>query len=291
MENYREVALLFIYSLFIMSDSIQVGNNGICGSCSLTPSQGQCVKCFSCKGLFHAICENTDNEARLGSKTMITTFLAVSTKNNFKFFCDKCLTNLEIGIAEGDDQKFNSLERKVNNIENKLNDIPSLLRSTQTSKTNTHQASPVKLNIWNDEDKLAKIKAPPAKSILIVKNVQECERNKADQATVETTIMENNTPVFQYYKNKSGDTVIICEDNESRDEIQNLVSLSNDAIEMSSPVEKMPSVSIVGLPREYSKDEVIQMLVLQNACSAKWIHETVRNNKSYKNIFYQTTQK
>ena len=43
-----------------------------------------------------------------------------------------------------------------------------------------------------------------------------------------------------------------------------MVSLSNDAIEMSSPVEKMPSVSIVGLPREYSKDEVIQMLALQN---------------------------
>ena len=52
--------------------------------------------------------------------------------------------------------------------------------------------------------------------------------------------------------------------NEARDEIQNLVSLSNEAIEMSSPVEKVPSVSIVGLPREYSKDEVILMLVLQN---------------------------
>ena len=76
---------------------------------------------------------------------MITTFLAVSTKNNFRFFCDKCLTNLEIGIAEGDDLKFNSLERKVNNIKNKLNDT-SLLRSTQT--TNTHQVSPVTPSSW-----------------------------------------------------------------------------------------------------------------------------------------------
>ena len=61
--------------------------------------------------------------------------------------------------------------------------------------------------------------------------MQECERNKANRSTAETTIMENNIPVSQYYENKSGDTVnnipmsqyyenkcgdtvIICEDNE-----------------------------------------------------------------------------
>ena len=116
-----------------MSDSIKIGNNGICRTCDLTPSQ--CVKCFTCKTLFQAICENADNEEKLGSKTMATTFLPGSTKNNFKLFCGKCLTNLETGIAEGDDQKINSLERKVNNIENNLDDITSLLTSTRTAET------------------------------------------------------------------------------------------------------------------------------------------------------------
>ena len=54
------------------------------------------MTCFTCNSNFHAICEDTSTENKLATKTMITTFLAASTKNNFKFYCDKCLTNLEI---------------------------------------------------------------------------------------------------------------------------------------------------------------------------------------------------
>ena len=58
---------------------------------------------------------------------MITTFLAISTKNNFKFYCDTSLTNLETITAESSSQKINNLEKKYTKMEKKLEEIKELL--------------------------------------------------------------------------------------------------------------------------------------------------------------------
>ena len=64
-------------------------------------------------------CEKTDNETKVGTNILVKTFLSVSTKNNFKLYCDVCLTNLEKSIVESDSDKINYLEKKVSNMENK----------------------------------------------------------------------------------------------------------------------------------------------------------------------------
>ena len=68
-----------------MSDALYINDSGVCCGCDETPSPGECVQCFVCKSLFHAICDKAGNDIKLGAKTMITTFLAQSTKNNFKY--------------------------------------------------------------------------------------------------------------------------------------------------------------------------------------------------------------
>ena len=76
--------------------------------------------------------------------------------------------------------------------------------------------------------------------------------------------MDNNIPVSKSYKSKSGDLFVVYNTKDTRDELKDIVFSANNDIEMDVPTEKRPSISIVGLAKEYDKTEVIQMLVLQN---------------------------
>ncbi len=249
-----------------MSESIKIGQDSICVSCENTPAQGQCVQCFICNGMFHAICENVGSDSLLASKTMVKTFLAVSTKSNFKFFCDKCLTDFEINKEATENQKINSLERKVGNMENKLEEIFTLLKRNQNNQGGRVNTNSVlkSTSIWHDKEKLAAVKAPPSKSVLVVKNTNDTEKDNTNYSKVESVIMDNNLAVSQSYKNRSGDLVVICDTESSRNQLKDLVSSTNDDIIMNAPSEKRSSITIVGLPKEYNKDELINMLVMQN---------------------------
>ena len=76
--------------------------------------------------------------------------------------------------------------------------------------------------------------------------------------------MHHNIPITQSFNNKAGDLVMVCESKEKRDKLKNLVSSTNNDIIMNTPAEKRLSVTLVGPPKEYTKEEVIQMLELQN---------------------------
>ena len=255
-----------------MSESLKISGNSICAGCNVTPAQEQCVQCFLCKSLYHAVCEGESNENHLGSKTMVKTYLAISTKSNFKFFCDPCLTKFEINMVETESQKIAGLENKVNSMENKLDEITKLLKNTQTQTkiTPVNQGKQTSQSIWDNTEKLASVKAPPLNSVLVIKNRNDSETNEENHIKVEKTMVENNISVSSSHKNKAGDLVMVCETKDKRDELKNLVSTTNEHIVMSTPAEKRPSITIVGLPKEYTKEEVIQMLVLQNGFIKKF---------------------
>ena len=76
--------------------------------------------------------------------------------------------------------------------------------------------------------------------------------------------MSNNIPVVKSYRNKSGDLLVVCESKDTREQIKNLVLDKNENIVFNTPEEKRPSITIVGLPKEYKKEEIVDMLTMQN---------------------------
>ena len=244
-----------------MSNSVKIGDDSTCGGCNITPLQDQCVQCFTCNGVFHAICAITNTETHLGSKTMVKTFLAASTKSNFKFFCDECLTILEVNLAKTESQRINGLEKQINKMENQLFEVIKLLKKNVNAPgMKEHRPA----SIWHDKEKLKTIKAPPPKSVLVIKKDEDHILNEDKQNKVEKTIRDNNISVSKSYQNKEGDTIVVCDDKDNRDKLKNLVSTSNEEITLNAPKEKRSSITIVGLRQEYSKEELLQMLVLQN---------------------------
>ena len=243
----------------IMSEATKIKAGSICTGCEDTPQRDQCVKCTLCDSVFHAICPVVP-EAQLGSKTMVKTFVSLSTKSNFKFFCDICSTKFESDMETSGDQKMTGLLSKVSGLEDKKDQIMKLLPKT----AQTDKSIPIKESIkfWSDENAMRRVKDP--ESILVIKKSATPEQNHEIHDEVQQTMERNNIPVDRSVMKKEGDTVMVFKTKNDRDKLKGLLENSNQQIETTAPSEKRPSIAIVGLKRQYEKDEIVKMLELQN---------------------------
>ena len=145
-----------------MSDQFKLDGDGHCKSCKAVPAPGETIQCYTCSGTIHAICSGASTEDKVATKTMINSFLLSSTKRNFVFYCDICLTKMEINKADADSLRVNILEEKMEGIDKQLNEIMKVLSGPVPSKkknddSKVHDQS--KYNIWFDSKKLESIKA------------------------------------------------------------------------------------------------------------------------------------
>ena len=249
-----------------MAEAVKINEHSKCGTCDLVPPQDQIVKCFLCESVFHGYCEVTSRDGNVGTKSMLKAFSAESTKGNFKFFCDPCLTTFETDLVNTEKQKVAFLERKVESMESKLDKIMGLLEkppAPQPPTSTSHSA-------WDDKQRLGNVMAPLK---LVIKADPNTQRNEAARAHIEKTIMERKIPV-QSYDNKNGDLVVLCESENNRDQLKESVALKDKDILMSTPSPMRDSVTIVGLQKEYKKEEILEMLVIQNG----FIHTFSKSN-------------
>ena len=93
-------------------------------------------------------------------------------------------------------------------------------------------------SIWNNKENLETVKAPPLKSVLIVKKKQDGNQHNKDHATIGNTILDNKIPVIKSYQLKTGDLKVVCESKDIRGKLKNLVTAANQDIELTAPVEK-----------------------------------------------------
>ena len=187
---------------------------------------------------------------------MVKTFGAASTKNNFKFFCDICLTNYERSLVETQNEKITALTEKVVNMEAKLDEVTKLLKSP---RDNTSQPKAVVRTCWDDNERLSTIKAPKPKPQLVIKKT-----NDVEQSRIQETLIQNKIQVAESFKNRVGDLVVVCDTTEEREAVKDMVTMTSSNTEMITPNGRRPAITIVGLSKEYSKDEIMEMLVLQN---------------------------
>ena len=55
---------------------------------------------------------------------------------------------------------------------------------------------------------------------------------------------------------------MLCETEDDREKLKNIVSAADNEIVMNSPAAVRPSITIVGLKDEYGKKEIIEMLTV-----------------------------
>jgi hypothetical protein len=251
-----------------MTSNVKLDPDGKCNLCKKVSLATEHVECFVCRSSFHAVCPNTSNDDKLATKTTVTNFLLSSTKKNFMFFCDICLTTMERNMAETDTQRINSLETKIGSMSNQLSEIKDMLmvkgKSTVKDDVPIEKSLPVKNSIWFNKERLETVKAPPVPSVLVVGKTNEVDKDRKHMEVVEKVIMENNIGLQKSYKNKNGELIVVCDSREARDNLSTMVSNVDERIPTISPNGKRPTVAIVGLYKEYSKEEITAMVVKQN---------------------------
>ena len=240
-----------------MSETVKIGVGSVCPSCNETPQAEQVVQCRSCKCHFHAVCDTGGNENKLGTNTMVKTFNAASTKSNFMFFCDSCLTEYERNLVVTQDAKITTLTTKVTSLEEKLDVITKLLEAPKPQ--NETESVSKRKTCWDDSEKLSKIKAPKPKPQILIKKSDAESQNKIEEA-----LIENKVQVSESYKTKEGDLLVVCDSEEDRNAVKELVTTASEGTVVKTPNQKRPSITIVGIPKEYQKEEILQLLILQN---------------------------
>ena len=263
-----------------MSQDLKLDSNGNCPFCNKMSAVNEHVCCYTCKSMFHAVCAEKRNDDKLATKTNVINFLQASAKKkNFLFVCDVCLTCMETRNAEVDTQRINTLESKIGNMDKQLTEIKQLLTAKDcasnitniSNKEEAKQREP-KSNMWQNKERLAKVKAPPVPSIVVLEKTEDINKDKENIELIEKIIMDHDIPLQASYRNQNGELTLLCDSKESRDSLINIVNNSGENIPTKSPVGKLPSITIVGLPKEYSKEEVVEMLVKQNDFINKFSH-------------------
>ena len=245
-----------------MGDQFKLDDDGNCSMCNNLSGPGEYIQCFTCRGNFHVICPSAGNDDKVATKTTITGFSLPSTKKNFVFYCDKCLTELEISKANSDANRIDVMENKMTSIEKQLIEISSLLKvKAKSENTIKKQNTLSKDNIWSNKERLEVVKAPEPKAVLVISSTDPAKNAEAKNI-VEKVVVENSISLAESRKNNNGDLVLVCQSTKERDDLRNLVETVNKDIPMNSPKLKHLSITLVGLGKSYTNEEVVKMLSL-----------------------------
>ena len=240
----------------VMSEQYKLQSDGTCLSCNVVSVATENLQCFMCKSSYHCTCTTIADDDKVGTKSLVTHMNRASTKANFKFYCDVCLTNMELNMAKSEAERMRVVESNIDSIKKELADIKSLLKPSDPKPA--VPKSPDE-NIWFNQERLASTKVPPAKPMLVVNNMQD-----SSNGAIEKVIVDNGFPVTKSYKNNSGDLVLVCDTPDTREQLKSAIASSSDTLQMRSVSSKKPSITIVGLSQQYTKEEVITQIVSQN---------------------------
>ena len=245
-----------------MADKFKIDTiSSKCMTCNEVTPVLDNLECFFCKGIFHATCPTMSDQEKVGTKSMVNSFNRASTKKNFKFFCDVCLTKFEIDLATDDSRRLNKVEENMSEVMNELRDIKKMLKEKANSNERNNKEDSQKVNnIWFDKARLESTKVPPSSGSMLILN-----NSQGTSETVEKAIVENNISVTKSFKNTSGNLVVVCDTTNSRDQLQQIIESTTDNVTVKPVKKKKPSVTNVGLSREYTKEEVTKLLINQHS--------------------------
>jgi hypothetical protein len=156
-------------------------------------------------------------------------------------------------------------------IDKQLSEICSTLKNKTEKPIHANtKPKPLEESIWNDSGRLATVKAPPSTAALVVPKIPDQTVHSANRIIIEKAIVDNQIALQETYTNKSGDLVLVCESTEKRDELKSLVQTAKQDITMTSPKVKHQSITIVGMEREYSVEDIKKMIPQQNVLIKKF---------------------
>ena len=253
--------------------------DGMCKHCSEKVSRDKenAIECYDCGNLFHATgC--TEENFNVSSPTAFSNHLLPAVTNKgayrkkfgrFLFVCDSCITEKEESSQNGVGVTTNvyvdkKIEELKQNFADELSVVKNLLKEI-SAPSNLQSCSQSSLpavsvtNPWNDSQRTENLRS----MIVIKKDSHGKPINKSvlEESCVQSKIGIVNTMTLK----RSNDTAIIVNSRSDADILRQKLSQTSPQHTTSTVATKTPRITIVGLEREYSKEEIREMIVSQNS--------------------------
>ena len=257
----------------------QLDLQGKCETCLATAKDTEMIRCDTCKFHFHAICDSTEgSNDGIAKKTHLGLHKQASTKKNFIWKCDRCMTISEHNEAATVKEMIQQLIERFTHLETNLpqqikasvkeevqniqSQTPDLDKLSETIATKI--SDPTMATKWNNPKQVEEMKAS-----LLIK--ADSDGNSVDTKKVKKIIMDNGVPVNKVVVSSTGDTFINLPDQKSRDKLQPL--LKSEKNEVVSLKAKLPAIKILDVRDELTRDEIKDSLINQNEAIGTLVRE------------------
>ena len=252
---------------------------GLCNHCSkeVNFDKDNAIECYTCGYMFHAVgCSVEDYNVSSPSSFTNHLFPAVNKAKSYKnkfgrflFICDYCITEKEEATQDVPGAMKNVyVDRKIEELKqsfaNELSEVKHLLKAiTAPSKEQSCQQLPAlphsAENPWDDSQRTERLR-----SMVLIKNDNDgkpINKSILEESCVKSKIGIVNTMTLK----KSNDTAIILNSRSDAETLRQKLSQTSPQHTTSTVASKTPRITVVGLEREYSKEEMKEMLVSQNS--------------------------
>ena len=258
---------------------------GICESCLNKATDAEIIRCEVCQFNFHALCNSDQGKSDeyIARRSHLNLHKQPSTKKNFMWKCNRCLTLSEENQAASVKEmmsklmeRFVMLESQIKTqITTQVTEEFEKLTASQTEEFEKLSSSiankevpepaPGVNTVWSDSNRVDQM----IKSSILVK--PDIHGNPVSADKVKKTVMDHGIPVTKVVVSSSGDTFINMPDEKSRDKLHPLLqSEDNEVVLLKS---KLPSINILGVTEELSRDEIKQGICNQNASIGVLVNE------------------
>ena len=294
------------------------------GSCVTCDNKVQCtsvITCTSCCEKFHAVCPSANKQNKICNETLLKNFSQNSTKNNFKWYCNVCLTLYEHNKKCGLEEKLASVLLQfgmftdiIKNIQNEVaNNTKSVNTLLEKSAASTHVVDLVpsngnaisannggQCNAWNmqrvatvdtemqrsrdlqrDENKARKNKRKKEKSSLILKCNEEGESPNLSE--IRDVAVTYGIPINQVNITANNNAVITLPTEDVLNKFKPLLTAkpSLKQHQVDKVKHKLPRVSILDIDEKFEESDFIDTVKLQNPDIA----ELIDNGEVFTDIY------
>ena len=237
---------------------------GICGKCS-SKADTECMQCFGCNDYFHVINCPPGTKQNQVTKTFFDGWdNIVRHYKNIQYVCEACLHDRKLKNEIIISNRMCVMEEEISAVKNtidkefkELRDIITKVKSPPNDGNFPDLESP-KEPTWSD------IASKPTNSAIVIKkkkNGPPADINKVHHAAVST-----NTPVSKAYHNNAGDTVVVLENEASKNVMVPILEeqMDSDRFSVVAVKQRLPTISIVNIDREYTKEQLLERVQQQN---------------------------
>ena len=115
--------------------------NGSCATCENKVQASSIIECDSCADRFHAVCSSTTKQNKICNETLLKNYSQNSTKDNFKWYCNVCLTLYEHDKNSGLQDKLNTMMLKFEVLTNVIRDLQNEVANNSKCITGIQQCN------------------------------------------------------------------------------------------------------------------------------------------------------